>query len=73
LLVGASFPVLRAVLDVSSGAQSGDGILVRTPAGRNLLIDGGPSATRLSDALGRRLPASDHGLDWLVVAAPSDE
>ena len=60
------------ILDVSTGALSGDGILIRTPSGRNLLIDGGPSATRLSDALGRRLPPTDRGLDWLVVAAPGD-
>jgi competence protein ComEC len=60
------------ILDVSAGALSGDGILIRTPSGRNLMIDGGPSATRLSDALGRRLPPTDRGLDWLVVAAPGD-
>jgi competence protein ComEC len=74
--VGLSAPDGRlhvTVLDVSRGSQSGDGLLVRTPGGRNLLIDGGPSATRLSDALGRRLPLNDRGLDWLVVAAPSDE
>jgi competence protein ComEC len=61
------------VLEVSAGALSGDGILIRTPSGRNLLIDGGPSATRLSDALGRRLPPTDRGLDWLVVAAPGED
>jgi competence protein ComEC len=60
------------ILDVSAGALSGDGILIRTPSGRNLLLDGGPSATRLSDALGRRLPPTGRGLDWLVVAAPGD-
>jgi beta-lactamase superfamily II metal-dependent hydrolase len=37
-----------------------------------LLIDGGPSATRLSDALGQRLPPTDRRLDWLVVAAPGN-
>jgi competence protein ComEC len=61
------------ILNVSDGALSGEGILIRTPAGRNLLIDGGPSARRLSDALGRRLPPTDRGLDWLVVAVPGDE
>jgi competence protein ComEC len=60
------------ILDVSAGALSGDGILIRTPSGRNLLIDGGPSATRLSDALGRRLPPTERDLDWLVVADPGD-
>jgi len=61
------------VLDVGDTALSGDGILIRTPSGRSLLIDGGPSATRLSEALGRRLPPTERGLDWLVVAAPGDE
>jgi competence protein ComEC len=60
------------ILDVSAGSLSGDGILVRTPSGRNILIDGGPSATRLSDALGRRLPLTERSLDWLVVAGPTD-
>ena len=57
------------VLDVGTG----DGILVQTPGGRNLLIDGGPSGRQLSDALGRRLPPGRRQLDWLVVAAPGRE
>lgn len=35
-------------------------------------MDGGPSASKLSDALGRRLPFGSE-LDWLVVAAPGEE
>jgi competence protein ComEC len=60
------------ILDVSAGSASGNGILIYTPSGRKLLIDGGPSATRLSDAIGRRLSPVSRGLDWLVVAAPED-
>jgi competence protein ComEC len=56
------------VLDVGSG----DGILIQTPSGRYLLVDGGPSSTQLADALGRRLSAGQH-LDWLLVAAPGEE
>jgi len=56
------------VLDVSQGSLSGEGLLIQTPTGRHLLINGGPSASRLSDALGRRLPLSDRSLDVLVVA-----
>lgn len=56
------------VLEVGSG----DGLLIQTPAGRYLLIDGGPSITRLADAMGRRLPAGQR-LDWLVVAASGEE
>jgi competence protein ComEC len=61
------------ILDVSARGDSGDGILIRSPSGRNLLIDGGPSTTRLSDALGRRVPPTHRSLDWLVIAAPGDE
>jgi competence protein ComEC len=57
------------VLDVGTG----DGILIQTPAGRNLLIDGGPSQRALSDALGRRLPLGSRDLDWLVIAASGEE
>ncbi len=57
------------VLDVGTG----DAILIQTPTGRNLLIDGGPTPTLLSDALGRRLPFTNRRLDWLVVAASGDE
>ena len=56
------------LLEVSDGSKSGDGILITTPDGRRLLIDGGPYASLLSDALGRRLPLGDRELDWLVVA-----
>jgi competence protein ComEC len=56
-----------ALLDVSEGGKSGDAILITTPQGRHLLIDGGPYASLLSDALGRRLPLGERELDWLVV------
>ncbi len=44
------------VLDVNADGRSGDAVLVRTPSGSHVLIDGGPSPNALSDALGRRLP-----------------
>jgi competence protein ComEC len=50
-------------------AGSADSILIQTPGGRFLLINGGPSPSLLSDGLGRRLPAFDRRLDWLVVAS----
>jgi len=51
---------------------TGDALLVQTPTGRRVLIDGGPSLNRLSDALGRRLPFGDRKLDWLVVAGTGE-
>jgi competence protein ComEC len=55
-------------LDVGSG----DAILIQTPNGRNILINGGPSHSRLSDQLGRRLPPFKRSLDYLVIAAPRE-
>jgi competence protein ComEC len=57
------------VLDVGQG----DGVLIQSPTGRYLVIDGGSRTTTLSDALGRRLPVGSRGLDYLVVAAPFPE
>ncbi len=52
---------------------SGDAVLIQTPEGRYVLINGGPSTIRLSDALGRRLPLFNRSLDWLVIADIEDE
>ncbi|MBU1660894.1 MAG: ComEC/Rec2 family competence protein [Chloroflexi bacterium] len=57
------------LLDVGTG----DALLIQTPAGRYILIDGGPSTSLLSNGLGRRLPPFHRQLDWLVVASPRSE
>ncbi|WKZ46793.1 MAG: ComEC/Rec2 family competence protein [Anaerolineales bacterium] len=56
-------------LDVGSA----DAVLIKTPSGKSVLINGGASVTILSDELGRRLSAFDRKLDWLVVANPEEE
>jgi competence protein ComEC len=56
-------------LDVGSA----DGVLIQTPTGKHVLINGGPSVTTLSDELGRRLPTFNRKLDWLVVAATDED
>jgi competence protein ComEC len=56
------------LLDVGTG----DAILIQSPSGRTILVDGGPSTRSLSDALGRRLPVGQRQLDWLVVAAAGE-
>ena len=58
-----------SVLDVGSG----EAILIQSPTGRYLLVNGGPSPSRLSDALGRRLPLTHRRLDYLMVASPSEQ
>ncbi len=57
------------VLDVGSA----DAILIKTPTGKHVLINGGPSVTTLADELGRRLPTFNRRLDWLIVAATDEE
>ena len=56
-------------LDVGSA----DGVLIKTPSGKNILINGGESVTTLSDELGRRISAFNRRLDWLVIAATDEE
>ena len=56
-------------LDVGSA----DAILITTPTGKHVLINGGPSVTTLSDELGRRLPAFNRKLDWLVVGSTEED
>jgi len=51
---------------------SGNAILIQTPAGRNILVNGGPSHSRLSDQLGRRLPPFNRELDFLVIASTQE-
>jgi competence protein ComEC len=57
------------VMDVGGG----EAILVQTPGGRSLLIGGGSSSIRLSDALGRRLPLLHRELDYLVIGGSANE
>jgi competence protein ComEC len=52
---------------------SADAVLIKTPIGKHLLINGGPSVTTLADELGRRLPAFNRKLDWLIVAGTDEE
>ncbi|MDD2922287.1 MAG: ComEC/Rec2 family competence protein [Anaerolineales bacterium] len=55
-------------LDVGSA----NAVLIQTPEGRNILINGGASVSQLSDELGRRLPFFTKKLDWLVVASTNE-
>lgn len=52
---------------------SADSILIRTPGGETILIDGGVSHSSLAADLGRQLSPFDHRLDLLVVASTLEE
>jgi competence protein ComEC len=52
---------------------SAEAVLIQTPQGRNILINGGPSTNELSDELGRRLPLFTRRLDWLIVASTGEQ
>jgi competence protein ComEC len=56
-------------LDVGSA----DAVLIQTPSGRSILVDGGPSPSTLADYLGSRLPSFDRRIDWLVIASPLEQ
>src|SRR5687768_6270917 len=56
-------------LDVGSA----DAVLIKTPTGKHVLINGGPSVTTLADELGRRLPTFNRKLDWLIVAGTEED
>ena len=53
-----------SILDVGDG----EAILIETPDVRFVLVNGGESATQLSEGLGRSLPLFHRKLDMLVVA-----
>jgi competence protein ComEC len=54
-------------------AGSADAVLIQTPGGRTVLINGGPSTSSLSDALGRRLSPLSPSLDWLIIASTDEQ
>lgn len=61
------------VLDVSPASQSGEALLIQGPTGRYVLINGGPSPSALSDALGRRIPPGHRQIDFLIVGGVEEE
>ena len=56
-------------LDVGQG----DSILIESPSGHQILIDGGPSPAAVTFALGERLPFWDRSLDLVVLTHPQED
>jgi len=57
------------VMDVGQG----DAILVESPTGHRILVDGGPSGRAISEALGRETPFWDKGFDLVVLTHPEED
>jgi competence protein ComEC len=57
------------VLDVGQG----DAILIETPSGHRILVDGGPSPSALLNALGEVLPAGSRRIDLVVLTHPQED
>lgn len=58
-----------AFLDVGQG----DAILVTTPGGRQVLVDGGPSGIEVARELGAMMPHWDRSLDAVVLTHPQED
>jgi competence protein ComEC len=63
------------LLDIGSPLDpaGGEALLIQTPSGGMVLIDGGPGALTLANRLAGQLPLFKRDLDLLVVAAPDNE
>jgi len=80
VLFAMTFVMWRSVLNVPDGrlhvtflnVGSADGILIRTPSGKFILVSGGESPSALADQLGRRIPPFNRGIDYLVVASTQE-
>ncbi len=57
------------ILDVGQG----DAVLLETPAGHRLLIDGGRSGSRLLQELGEVVPANDRRIDVVLLTHAQDD
>ena len=81
LVVSASL-IWLAVLALPDGTKlevsfldvgQGDAILISTPAGQQILIDGGPNPDTVCHELGKKLPFWDKSLDMVVLTHCHDD
>jgi competence protein ComEC len=54
-------------------AGRGDAVLIVTPTGRQILVDGGADPRSLSASLGKHLPFWDRSLDMVILTSPDDD
>ena len=81
ILIVGLFLIWRAAASLPDGrlhitfldVGSANAVLIQTPAGQRVLVNGGESVTVLADELGRRLPVFNRKLDWLIVGSTGEE
>ena len=81
LLAGLTYLLWTAVAAMPDGrlhvsfldVGQGDSILIETPSGRQVLVDGGPDPRRTVQLLGRELAFWDRSLDLVVLSHPQDD
>ncbi len=81
ILIVGLFLIWRAAASLPDGrlhitfldVGSANAVLIQTPAGQRVLVNGGESVTVLADELGRRLPVFNRKLDWLIVGSTEEE
>ena len=64
------------VMDIGSPTNTtgrGDALLIQSPGGGTVLVDGGPGVLTLERGLAAQLPLFKTDLDALVIAAPGDD
>lgn len=57
---------------IACDVGQGDGMLLITPGGSQIVVDGGPG-TRISDCLGRHVPLWDRTIEMMVLTHPHAE
>ena len=57
---------------VEIDTHGGQAVMITTPSGRNLLVNGGTSPIALQESLGRRLPPFSRRLDWVIITRQQD-
>lgn len=67
--IGGTGAITIAFLDVGQG----DAVLITTPSGRQVLVDGGPSGIELTRELGEAMPHWDRRIDHVVLSHPQQD
>jgi len=66
-----SFPAYLEVSFFDIG--QGDSILIEAPGGYQILIDGGPSYSKVLDELSREMPFNDKEIDLVILTHPESD